>query len=232
MEYIDLKVYLTKLLKNWVIIALCCVIGVCSAFIYSEFFATPMYASSVKLSVYDSVGGASISNVQVSYELVENCLVVLEDSVTFEKVAEIVNEEMGTEYTGGQIGKYVSYSRVGETFFMTVNVKSPNPELSAVICNAVVAIAPDLIMNYVANIPVVALDEARINYNPVSPDTMKNMIIGFLLAFVGVCAVLFLVVFFDNTVSDEEKLKERYDLSVLGVVPNMDVNIKGYRRIA
>ena len=37
METIDLRDYFGRLLKNWLIIALCCVIGISFAFIYSEF---------------------------------------------------------------------------------------------------------------------------------------------------------------------------------------------------
>ena len=52
------------------------------------------------------------------------------------------------------------------------------------------------------------------------------MVLGLLLALVLVCGVIFLVVFFDNTVSDVEKLRERYDLSVLGTIPNINTYAK------
>ena len=99
---------------------------------------------------------------------------------------------------------------------------------SAVICNAVIAIAPEMIVQYVANIPVVPVDDAKINYNPISPNTSKNVVMGFLVAFVLICGVIFLIVYFDKTVNDEEKLKEKYDLSILGVVPNVNEISKKY----
>ena len=230
MEYIDLKAYVEKLLKNWLIIVLCCVIGVSAAFIYSEFFATRMYQSSVKMSVRESDWSQGITNsgIEVAGEMIENCFVVLEDDVMFEKVAKTVNEEMETDYSAGQIKNWVSYSRVGESVFFKVNVRTPDPELSAVVCNAVVALAPEMIVEYVANIPVIPVDDAKINYNPVSPNTSKNVILGFLVAFVLICGVIFLFVYFDKTVSDEEKLKERYDISILGVIPDVNSCSKRY----
>lgn len=230
MEYIDLKAYVEKLLKNWLIIVLCCVIGVSAAFIYSEFFATRMYQSSVKMSVRESDWSQGITNsgIEVAGEMIENCFVVLEDDVMFEKVAKTVNEEMETDYSAGQIKNWVSYSRVGESVFFKVNVRTPDPELSAVVCNAVVALAPGMIVEYVANIPVIPVDDAKINYNPVSPNTSKNVILGFLVAFVLICGVIFLFVYFDKTVSDEEKLKERYDISILGVIPDVNSCSKRY----
>jgi capsular polysaccharide biosynthesis protein len=227
MENFDIKTYLSKLLKNWVIIVLCGIIGLSGAFIYSEFVATPLYESKAKVSYFDSVSGSlSTSTLNSTYEMIENSLVVLNDNITFSKVAEIVNEQLGTDYTSAQVGRWVSYAREGDTFFLKIIVRTPDPELSAVICNAVLALAPDLINEYVANIPVIPLDNAHVNYDPVSPNTMKNMVLGLLLALVLVCGVIFLVVFFDNTVSDVEKLRERYDLSVLGTIPNISVYAK------
>ena len=221
MEYIDLKVYLSKLLKNWIVIVLCCVIGASAAFIYSEFFATRLYASSVKMSVRESdwTQGITSGGIQVANEMIENCFVVLEDDVTFESVAETVNGELGTNYSPGAIKSWTSYSRVGDSVFFTVTVKTTDPELSALVCNSIIAIAPDLIVNYVANIPVVAVSDAKVNYNPVSPNVGRNVALGFLVALVLICGVIFLAVYFDNTVSDEDILKERFDLSVIGVVP-------------
>lgn len=222
MEYFDLKVYFSKLLKNWLIIILCCIIGASSMFIYSEFFATPMYGSAVKMSYYDSNQGVSINTVDVTYELIENSLVVLKDDVTFEQVAEIVNEEMGTSYTARQIANFVSYSREGETFFVKVKAVTPDAELSAVICNAIIAVAPEIVVDYVANIPLKPLDDAKVNYNPVSPNTSKNVLLGFLVGALLICGIIFLTVYFDKTISDEERFKEKYNLSVLGVIPNID----------
>lgn len=230
MEYVDLKAYAEKLLKNWLIIVLCCVIGVSAAFIYSEFFATRIYQSSVKMSVRESDWSQGITNsgIEVAGEMIENCFVVLEDEVMFNKVAKTVNQELETDYSAKQIKSWVSYSRVGESVFFKVTVRTSDPELSAVVCNAVVALAPEMIVEYVANIPVIPVDDAKINYNPVSPNTSKNVILGFLVALVLVCGVIFLFVYFDKTVSDEEKLKERYDISILGVIPDVNSGSKKY----
>lgn len=227
MEYFDIKAYLAKLAKNWLIIVLCGIIGLSGAFVYSEFVATPVYESKAKVSYYDSVAGSlSVSTLQTAYEMIENSLVVLNDNVTYKKVAEIVNEELGTDYSPKELGKYISYAREGDTFFLKIIVRTPDPELSAIICNAVLAIAPEIIIEYVANIPVVPLDNASVNYTPVSPNTMKNMVLGLMLALILVCGAIFLFVFFDNTVSDVERLKEKYDLSVLGTIPNISTYAK------
>ena len=221
MDYIDLKLYISKLLKNWIIIALCSIIGVSVAFIYSKFFATPIYASSVKIGVFNSDWGTSVSvnDIETTMKLIENCIVVLEDDVMAEAIVEVVKEETGKSYSAAQVKAALSYSQMGESQYLRVQAKTTDPELSALLCNALVARAPDVLVDSVANIQIKNLGEAKVNKNPVSPNTTKNVIVGFLVALIGICFIIFLFVFFDNTVSSEEILKEKFDLSVLGVLP-------------
>ncbi len=228
MESIDLKVFFNKLLKNWLIIVLCCVIGASSAFIYSEYFATPMYMSKIKMSVKSSdwESGVSISGIETTLKLVENCLVVLEDDITAELVVDVLEQETGEKYSTGFVKGAVSYSQIGESNFIQVTAKTADPELSALICNAVAAKAPQVIVDSVANIQIDTLDNAKVVYSPYSPNTSKNIAIGGILGVVLVCVVLFLIVLFDNTVSDEAKIRERYDISVLGVIPNNEGGVK------
>lgn len=224
MEYIDLKEYLSKLLKNWLLIALCCVIALTGAFIYSEFFATPMYSSSIKISVSntDWSQDVSINDIQTTVRLIENCVVVLEDDVMAEEISDVVYDETGERMSVKQIKSAIQYTHIGDSGFLKVSATTSDPELSAILCNAVSARAPELIVETVANVQVRTLgDGAKVNENPVSPNTGKNMLIGVLLALVLSCGGLFLYFYFDNTVDDEEKLTEKFGLSVLGIIPNI-----------
>ena len=221
MDYIDLNIYVSKLMKNWVIIALCSVIGIAMAFIYSEFFATPVYASSVKIGVFNSGGGESVTanDIETALKLMENCLVVLEGDVMAESIVETVKQETGKVYSVAQVKNAFSFSQIGESQWLRVTAKTGDPELSALFCNALAAKVSEVIVDNVANVEIRNLGEAKVSSVPVSPNTAKNVVVGFLVAFVGICLVIFLFVFFDKTVSSEEMLKEKFDLTVLGVVP-------------
>ncbi len=228
MDYIDLKQYVSKLLKNWVIIALCSIIGMVAAFIYSEFLATPIYSSSVKIGLFNSdwSSDVSVNDIETTLKLIENCIVVLEDDTMAEAVIEVVKEETGKKYSVAQVKSALSYSQIGESQWLKVQAKTTDPELSALLCNALIARAPEIIVNSVANIQMKSLGEAKVNNTPISPNTTKNVIVGFLVAFVGICLVIFMLVFFDNTVSNEDALKERFDISILGVIPYVEYGNK------
>ena len=228
MDYIDLKLYISKLMKNWLIIALCSIIGMTAAFIYSEFFATPVYSSSVKVGVFNSDWSTDVSanDIETTLKLIENCLVVLEDDVMAEEIIEVVKQETGKTYSVGQVKSALSYTQIGDSQWLRVQAKTTDPELSALLCNALIARAPEVIVESVANIQMRSLGEAKVNKAPVSPNTPKNVLVGFMVAFVGICLIIFLFVFFDNTVGSEEVLKERYDIAVLGVVPYVNPHQK------
>ena len=136
-----------------------------------------------------------------------------------EAVIDVVKEETGKTYSVSQVKSALSYSQIGESQWLTVQARTTDPELSALLCNALIARAPEIIVDHVADIQMKSLGEAKVSRTPVSPNTTKNVIVGFLVAFVGICLVIFLFVFFDKTVSSEEMLKEKFDLSVLGVIP-------------
>ncbi|MBR6682666.1 MAG: hypothetical protein IKL40_06755 [Clostridia bacterium] len=224
MEYIDLKDYLRRLMNNWLIIVLCCVVGGVAAFIYSNFMVAPVYSSSVKIGVYNSDWSnkkSSMSDIQASLGLIETCTVVLEDDVTAETISQALKEEADVNVSPGKIKSALSFSQIGDSQWLQVSARTTDPELSAMICNAAVAKTPELLVKSVADIEIKCLGQAKVNDVPVAPNVMRNVIIGVLASLVLVCGVIFLLEFFDNTIRDDNKLVEKYDLCILGTIPNI-----------
>ena len=233
MDYIDLKLYFSRLLKNWLLVALCSILGMTIAFIYSKFFATPMYSSTVKIGVFntDWTSNVSVTDIETTSRLITNCIVVIQDDVMAGAVVDVVKETTGKVYSVGQVKSALSVSQIGESQWLQIRALTTDPELSALFCNAFIATARDVIIDNVANVEMKSLGEAKVNYSPVSPNTTKNVITGFAFAFIGICLVIFLLVYFDKTVSSEEILKEKFDVAVLGIVPNIEVTSKDIKDI-
>ena len=226
MENFDLKAYFKRVLDNWLIILLCCIIGASGAFAYSAFVATPMYSSKVTISVNntDWTSGVNINDIQTTLKLVESCVLVLEHDEMIEKVATRLEEQTGEEFTAKEIKAAISYSQMGESNFIEVVSKTDDPELSALVCNIVAAEAPDMIVRNVAGIGVSILEEdgAKVNPVPVSPNVVKNVALGLIVSFAVSCFVILIIMYFDNTIPDGEVVKEKYGLSVLGTIPNFE----------
>ncbi len=232
MEHIDLKDYLKRLLDNWFIIVLCCIVGGVSAFVYSKFVATPVYSSTVKIGVYNSDWSnknSTISEIQASLGLIETCTVVLRDDVTAEAVSQSLEESADIDISAKSVKSAVTISQIDDSQWLQVEARADDPQLAAAICNAVAANAPKLIAESVANIEIKRLGEAKVNNTPVSPNTTRNVIIVFLATLLLACFVVFLFEFFDNTIRDESKLMDKYGLGILGVVPDISESGKNYK---
>ena len=232
MEYIDLKDYLKRLLDNWIIILLCCIVGATATFVYSKYVATPIYSSTVKIGIYNSDWSNKNSNmndIQASLGLIETCGVVLRDDVMADAVSQALKEEAGVDVSSQKIKSSLSISQIDESQWMKVESRTDDPKLSALICNAVAAKAPVIITENVANIEIKSLGQAHVSEKPVSPNVASNVVIGFLVVLVLACFVVFLVEFFDNTIRDDSKLVEKYGLAILGVVPGFGESGKTYK---
>ena len=235
-ESFDIKAFLEKLLRNWLIIVLCCVIGGVLAFLYSEYLVKPQYSSSVRMVLYSNDWGTkstSVADIQSSAELVETCLTILKDDYTAKRVSEVLEDRDRTEeenefdFSASNIRRSVSFSQVGETFIIDVKVVTGNPNEAAIICNAIAAVAPGVIQDFVPSSQVKTLGEAKVNNTPVIPNTRNNILFGILIAFVVVCLVLFLAFIIDNRITGEDDFKARFGIPVLGSIPNLDDLKKG-----
>ena len=233
MESFDLKAYFKRVLDNWLIILLCCIISASGAFAYSAFVATPMYSSKVTISVNntDWTSGVNINDIQTTLKLVDSCVLVLEHDEMVEKVAAKLEEQTGEDFSAGSLKSAISYSQMGESNFIKVVAKTDNPELSALICNIVAAEAPDMIVRNVAGIGVSIIEEdgAKINPAPVSPNVVKNVALSLVVAVAVSCFVILMIMYFDNTIPDGEAIKEKYGLSILGTVPNFESAVRKRR---
>ena len=77
---------------------------------------------------------------------------------------------------------------------------------------------------------IVVVDPAIIKENPIKPRTRLNVVIAvFLAVFIGVF-IIFLIEYLDTTVKEEEDVERLTGLTVLGVIPDMDMidHDKGY----
>lgn len=248
MEYIDLKSYIKKLGKNWLILLLCCLIGGIGAFIYSKFVMTPMYASQIRINVSDSDWGSSgsvtVSKIEASKYIIKTAAVLLKDDYSIEKIGNKISEYVSllsdspstpteqaeanlkkklSSLTKGQLRNSLSFSSEADSIIMIVTSTTSDPEVSRFICNAVAAASPDIIKEFIPSAQLKTVGEASFSSAPVSPRIARNVIIGVIGSLAVVCVIFFVILMFDNKISDEESFKNKFkNINVLGVIPNLD----------
>ena len=244
MDYIDLKAYLKKLMSNWLIIVLCCLIAGTGAFIYSKFIATPKYESRISISVTgDWSHSIKSDDINTSEMIIQSLSKLMKEDDAIEEVAKKIKEYSDTlsdgnseelklkkkleSLTRSQIKSSITMSSEKDTFLMYVRVVTEDPYVSNRICTAVAAVAPKVLGKVIQSATVTPGESASFNPSQVSPILSRNVVIAVLGAFALVCIVLFVILMFNNKVANEESFKAKFkNITVLGVIPNLD-DLKG-----
>lgn len=222
MQAIDLKTIGLMCLRRIWLLLLAAVIGLLAAFSYTQFLVTPLYTSSVTMFIsntpLDSEGDRNLtsSDYTVSTMLVNTYAAILKSDAVLGAVA----DQLPADYTPAQLRDMLTVQRVGDTQIMQVDVENSDPQMAAVIGNAVLDIVPEKIQNVVKTGFVEPVDRAVASTRPSSPHVARNCVLGFAVGLVA--AFLFFLVreVLDTHVKGEEDLRSNYDVPVLGGVPN------------
>lgn len=232
-ETLDLKELLLILYKRLPIIIGGSLLGMVLAFVISFFVLTPKYTSSVSMYVNNSTemvaaNAVNINDINAAQKLVNTYIVILQDDEVMEQVAALIHEEYSdSDYTAETLRKIVKMTSVNNTEVLNIEATTPDPELSAALCNLITEVAPDVLQRVVKAGSVEVIGTAKPAEKPSSPNIPLNTAVGLLL---GIVVSVFLVLFLhmlDNTVKSEEELKKRYDIPVLGEVPDFTIPLKG-----
>lgn len=213
---------IAKLLINraWIIIISMIVVGAIM-FSYALFFITPTYKASAKMYVNNTsfdVGSVSISNSELvaAKSLLEVYVIILKTRITLERVI----EEAGLDYSYEHLYGMVSASSVNETEIFEISVTSTSPSEAELIVDKIVEVLPERISDVVEGSSVSLVDHAVLPTSKSAPNCTKYAMTGFLIGAIISCGAIIISQLFDNTVSGEEYLTQKYDIPVLVVVPD------------
>lgn len=226
---VDLAEYLWKRI---LIIVLSTLVGGVIAFVYTVFFVTPLYSSSVMLYVNNSsisLGSASVSisgsDLTTSRSLVETYIVILNSRETLEEII----EEAGVSYTSSQLESMISATAVNDTEVLQVTVTGEDPQEASEIANTILKVLPARIKSIVDGSNAVRVDGAIPVMTPVSPNVTKNTAMGTMVGLVLSCGIYVVLFLLDTEIHSESYLLKTYPtIPLLTVVPDVDAAGHGY----
>ena len=235
---LDLKEIFSVLLKRIWIIAIASVLGFVAAFVVSKYIVAPKYTSSVSLYVNNTseaqpMNSVNINDITASQKLVNTYIVILQD----DEVLDLVGKRLLLEYTPEWLGYYLSLDEkatepqldiealrdtltmnsVNDTEVLKIEAETKHAQLSASICTIMTEIAPDVLMRVVKAGSVEVIGSAKPADEQSSPKVLLNSAIGFVAGIALAVVVVLLIHILDNTVKNEEGLKQRFNIPILGV---------------
>ena len=227
---ITIQNLIQEVIKRWWLVLICVILCGAIFFTYSNFFITERFTS--KGSVYvdnkaqEIISSETQNNTANLYDLttaemlVDTYIEILSSNGFFQ----LIEENTDINYTAKQMKSMVTYNRVEETGVIHIQAVAPSPEDAHMICKAVLDYANIQIMNIMEVGSVKTIDNATLPVSRSYPNVTNNTAIGMMLGVLIALAIIFLINYFDVQIKTVEDIESKYDLVVLGTIPNMFVN--------
>lgn len=215
---ITLQDIFVSLKRYFILIVLTTLIFTLGAWIYTQYFITPLYKTRVSMCVFASQranDGVTTGELSADETIARTYRVLL----TSQPVLQAVSDELNGEVSAAAIGRLISTSANAQVIYVTVT--STNPSLAFRVGNAILDAAPEALSSVARAGELIPLDRAVMPTAPSSPNVASNITVGFLIGLLLSCAVVILITLLDTTIWREEDLEHSFRIPVLGSVPSM-----------
>ena len=207
-EYIDLKVFIEVLKKYIVLIAAVPVILGIAAFIYVQFYVSPVYTSSALIYIQNAQDDSDrlyLGDIEAAFQLVDTCKVIF----TSKTAVSQVREEMETDIPESALSSMMSVSAVNETGLLMLSASTTNPELSYEMVNALTKVAQSEFNRVVKSGTIEVVDYAEIPVSPSSPNKLKIIVIAVFLGAAATYGIVLLKEILDRKIKSGDDLVKK-----------------------
>jgi len=216
---LDIRDFFSILLKRWLIIVICGLIGFGAAYSFSRLMTKPKHVAAtliyVNLPVQSSLV-VSREKLETAKMLVNTYIVILQS----ENFLKQVSADCGLNYTASQIGSKLKMGGVSGTEIFKVEVTMDNNVEASKIVTSIKKLAPQAISSVVESGSVKIVDEPSVKMVAMS-STIRNSIIGFFVGTAISTGIFVLIEVLDYRIKSEEDLETYYNIPILGSVPSI-----------
>ncbi|MBQ4527752.1 MAG: hypothetical protein II998_06750 [Clostridia bacterium] len=228
-EEINLVKIFEIILKLWWVVLVFAIVVALGAFSISKFLMTPLYTSASKVYVSGSriAAGQSVnaSDINTSKMLVNTYIEILSGEDFLDEVANKFNSKYKNKWSisGSTIKAGLKMGSANETEVLSIKYSDTSPEKAQAVLRVLLENSHNEVRSVVGGeCAVKIIDNASLPQSISYPDTRTNTIVGMFLGIVIGIAVIFIRELLDNRIKDDEDLKKKYDIAILGIIPNLD----------
>lgn len=231
MKELDLRVLWDLLLRNLrIIILFVAVVGIIFAGLTMMFqeetyrSRCSMYVMNITQDSASGTTGISSNGLDASQRMVNEFIAILRSDSVIGEVAKQLKEQ-GYNYSVPSIKNMVGMSAVNETALLQISAITPDPNLSKAVCDAIQTVAPQKVQAVMLGIGTITVVDRAERGDRMPANTMRNGLLGGIIGFALSYGIFLINHLLDNTIKDEKDLKTRFNVNVLGVVPNFSPNV-------
>ncbi len=223
--------------KIWLIILLSILFGV-SMFCISEFLIPPKYESYTTMYVRSNTqitqsDNVNLNDLNASKSLASTYIAMLKSNSIMQTVSDGLVEKYGIEKISKIFGiknGNVDIKELADCFLMTtvdqtellkISITTTDSEISMAACEILASAAPEFLVRVVGAGGVEIVDNAQINSIPVSPDVLKNTLVGMMAGLVFAMMLIIVIDYFDNRIKESEKIEQITSKPVIGEISSI-----------
>lgn len=232
MEELDIIELLYALKDKIKYIVITVVVFALLGLVYSKFLVTPMYKSSTTFVLSKSTD--STTQVESSEAITQNDITLnsklvstYSEIIKSKTIAKEVIDSLGLDMTVSEFKSGVSVTSKDDTELIEITVSNSNPKLSADIANSLAEVFREKVNDIYKIDNLSVIDIAEPSDVPYNIGTVKNILIFAIVGLVLSCGVIFVIVYFDDTVKDEKDIETLISIPVIASIPKLEDNEKG-----
>ena len=212
---IDLSQLLKLLKKNIRLIIILALVGIIIAASATTFLISKKYQSQGSVLLKADVVNGSLDSTQVNTNkmMVNNYVKLLQGNNIQDQVAKNLN------ITSAEVRSSLSITNTTDTQIIEISSTTVDPGLSKRIVDETISVFTTLIQEKLDVTNVTIVDQPEVNPNPVSPSTVKNVIIGAVAGIVISLGYLLLTYLLDTKIKNGEQAEQYLGVPLLGIVP-------------
>jgi capsular polysaccharide biosynthesis protein len=219
---IDITELFRMLLNNLWIIILVTVIFVLSAGLYTKYGIDKKFESNTMIAIIVNPAEntkQTSDNLRVATELAKRYSIIAKSNTVLENVRDDLKRK-GIDVTVNELSSLFSVSSVNDTDILKLKVTYTDPTDAHIIADSITQYGN---IQYEATYEgdnIKNIDGARIDLNPVSPNTVLNMVIGIVLGLMLSVGFVLLKEFYNKKIRTSKDL-ETLGISYLGSIVNL-----------
>ena len=223
-ETIDLREYFAIIKKRFWIIAIITVVAMVVSGVISFFMLSPVYESKSTLIVNTEKNEETQMITGYQFSVSQKLAVTYGEIIKSRAVLESVisNLKLDSEYE--DLVEKITVSPVKDTQIISISVQDTNPKKARDIANEIPKVFEKEVKRITKANDIQVIDKAILPENPIKPNKMMNVAIAAVLGMMIGLFVVFVLEYLDNKIKTAQDIEKHLGLSVIGVIPNEDID--------
>ena len=228
------------MIRKWKLLVALALIGAMFGYFYTANFTTLTYTSNVKFFTYavdtqheisdtpsgvsnDSVRTSNTSKMNYAQKMLPTYIEIFNTNAFNATVAKELNERVNANYSANTIKNSVKYSILEDTAMFTATVTTSNSDLSYEIANQLEITIPEIMQSRNSGLVNASVEDKPLKANAAeSLGYPMKMAVGAIAGIVIAAAYVILRNLLDVRIRTDEELIEKYNIPVLGSIPNFE----------